>query len=401
MRIQTVELRWVEMMSRHGRRPDGNLAVHDHPVPQPELLLTITTDEGPSGTAVAEDPMVRDAFAGRERAVLDLLGFVLVGRDPHDRNGLWRDLRRLQRLHLTSIADRTLHLVDLALWDLAARAAGLPVYKYIGAARDRVPAYASTVVPSLDDPYLRTADDFADLAERCVELGFRAFKLHTWSDWDESQRSVVRDIEAAERVRSRVGPDIELMMDPFHFYSRAEALTLGRALAELDFHWLEEPMDEDSMSAYAWLRDRVEVPIAGPEVAEGKVSTRAEWIAHGACDYARVGSIDVGGITPMLKVIGLCDAFNVPLTFHLGGLSSLHAIASMAAPGAMFEYGLLHPAELGAEGHPPWLEAPAYGLADDGHVDLPQVPGLGWRIDWDWVRANTSVAITTDQQGAS
>ncbi|QSB15365.1 hypothetical protein JQS43_03100 [Natronosporangium hydrolyticum] len=397
MTITAVEARLFRYQGRVGRTWDGNLSV-DNPGERHELVLRIETSDGHYGVAFAEDPMLVDGVRDRPWVLNELLAPALLGEGHEYRERIWGQLRRLQRLHRTAIGDRTLCLVDLALWDLAGREAGKPVYHLIGAARDRVPAYASSVVARLDDPAMATPAAFADLAQQCVERGFTAFKLHTWSPWDDAQRSIARDIAACQAVRERVGSEIELMLDPFHFYTRTQARNLGRALEELDFAWLEEPMDEDSTAAYVWLCDQLELPIAGPEVAEGKSGIRAEWIVRGACDLARVGPVDVGGITPMLKVVGLCEAFNMPLTFHLGGLASLHVIASMPQPGAHFEYGLLHP-EVDYEATPPWLTAPPYQLSADGMIDLPTVPGLGWQVDWEYIEANTidTVRVTADR----
>ena len=111
------------------------------------------------------------------------------------------------------------------------------------------------------------------------------------------------DLKACAAVREAVGPDYPLMLDANHWYSRTEAYELGRRIQELGFYWFEEPMDEHSMSSYRWLAENLEIPILGPEVAEGKFHTRAEWIASGACDILRTGVSDVGGIGPSMKIV--------------------------------------------------------------------------------------------------
>jgi L-alanine-DL-glutamate epimerase-like enolase superfamily enzyme len=385
MKLERIEVFVFEHPSRITRNSEGTIRIGDE-WPALEMIVRLTSEDGTVGSAAAEDPMVVDGLRGRSWVVEDLIAPVLLGRDHSFRERIWSDLRRLQRLFATALPDRTLHIIDLALWDLAGKIHNLPVYKLIGAYRDSVPAYASTMLAQTEGS-LSTAAHFADFAEQCYEAGYRAFKLHTWGPLLEPSRGIGLDIEACAAVRERVGGDMKLMLDPYHFYNRIQARDLGRAISELDFYWYEEPMDEDSIDSYRWLREQVDVAIVGPEVAGGKAATRAEWIKSGACDIARTGSLDVGGITPVLKIVGLCEAFNIPLTMHLGGLSSLHILATM--PGdMMFEHGLLHP-DLPLHGKPAWQVEPSFAVDEDGHVQMPERPGLGWSIDWDFVTENT------------
>ena len=127
------------------------------------------------------------------------------------------------------------------------------------------------------------------------------------------------DLKACAAVREAVGPDIHLMIDAFHWYSRTEALELGRGLEKLGFAWIEEPLDEQSMSTYAWLAENLDIPVLGPESAAGKHFARAEWIKAGACDILRTGVHDVGGITPALKSMRLAESFGMNCEVHGNG----------------------------------------------------------------------------------
>ena len=156
-------------------------------------------------------------------------------------------------------------------------------------------------------------------------------------------------------MRERVGPEMVLMLDPHHDYSRKEALYLGRAIEELDFRWLEEPMNEHSVSSYVWLAQQLDIAVVGPESAEGKMQTRAEWIVRGASDISR---IDVwhGGVTVAIKTAHLCEAFGVGLEVHSGGAGNLQVLGAMSIPGQFYERGLLHPF-VPYEDRTPWLRA--------------------------------------------
>src|SRR3712207_4496231 len=130
---------------------------------------------------------------------------------------------------------------------------------------------------------------------------------------------------------------MRLMLDPHHAYSREEALALGRALEELDFAWLEEPMNEHNVSSYVWLTQQLAIPIVGPETAAGQMYTRAEWIVRGASDISRVGVLGGGGITPVIKTIHLCQSFGVRVELHGGGAATLQVLGAMATPGEYYE----------------------------------------------------------------
>jgi L-alanine-DL-glutamate epimerase-like enolase superfamily enzyme len=177
---------------------------------------------------------------------------------------------------------------------------------------------------------------------------------------------------------------VRLMLDPYHDYTREEALYLGRALEELGFYWLEEPMNEHSTSSYVWLAQQLDLPICGPETAEGQMYTRAEWILRGASDISRY-SVWHAGITPMMKAVHLCESFGVRLEVHGTGAGNLQVLGAMAIPGEYYERGLLHPL-LDYEAQTPWLKEIVDPLDDQGYVRISQRPGLGEEIDWDYIR---------------
>jgi L-alanine-DL-glutamate epimerase-like enolase superfamily enzyme len=198
-----------------------------------------------------------------------------------------------------------------------------------------------------------------------------------------------RDIAACRAVREAVGPEMKLMLDPHHDYTREEALYLGRALEELDYYWMEEPMNEHSTSSFVWLTEKLDLPICGPETAHGQMYTRAEWIVRGASDISRVGVNDVGGITPTMKIVHLCEAFRIRCEVHSPGAANLQVLGAMAIPGEFYERGLMHPHE-DYEARTPWLKKVIDSIDAHGNVKIPTGPGLGEEIDWDYIRDNTT-----------
>lgn len=372
MKITALDLIRFRYTSHHVRDAEG----HGHPGPAHEAvasLVRIETDEGVTGYAPGGSP-----------AMLEPARAVLLGEDPLYRERIWQRLRQFQRLYGAPLHDAYIGAIDLALWDLAGKVADLPVYKMLGAYRDRVPAYASTMCGDDIPGGLDSPEAYADFAEECVAQGYRAFKLHTWmAPLGPDAR---RDVTACAAVRERVGPDTDLMLDCHHDYSRREALYIGRALEELDYHWFEEPMSEHSMSSYVWLSEQLDIPVVGPETAGGMLYNRAEWIVHKASDISRY-DVHLGGLTPLIKCIHLCEAHGVALEVHGGGHGNLHALGAMGIPGEYYERGLLHP-HYDYEGAQPWLATRPDAIDPEGYVSLPQSPGLGLDIDWEFVDRN-------------
>ena len=395
---------------------------HQHPCPPRPATVTlyaIETDEGVTGYSLSSDAfytvkegieipggdisaslknLSNEAVQSTQNAADDVylkkVKPVLVGQDPFEREKVFHMLYKMQRSNNNAgLSDGVLNHVDQALWDLFGRYCGLPVYKLLGGHRTKVSAYASTMVGDTFAGGLSTPEEYAKFAKQCVDEGYRAVKLHTWADDDWSgdhvygHPDVNKDIEACAAVREAVGPDIELMVDCFHYYDRYDALKLGKALQDLNYLWYEEPMEEYNIESYKWLHERLEIPIIGPEVMKGKYWTRAEWIVNGVCDISRSGCGDVGGITPLMKTVHTCESFGIPLEIHGRGAGALHVMGAMMVPGRYYERGMLHPF-LEYNNTPPWLNAPMDPMDKDGYVAVPQKPGLGYDLNWDYIREN-------------
>jgi L-alanine-DL-glutamate epimerase-like enolase superfamily enzyme len=375
VQIVDVTTRSFRFRTKLTRDSEGHLhpgSEHD----ETETILSIATDEGVEGHSFGPTPQLVEHVIKPE----------LLGEDPLYREKLWQRLRRCQRIH-RDLNDREIAVADLALWDLAGRSAGLPVYKLLGGCRDKVLAYASTMCGDEMPDGLSSPDDYARFAEWCMKRGYKAFKLHTWMPPISWAPDPKMDVKACAAVREAVGPDVPLMLDPYHFYSREQALYLGKELEKLNFHWLEEPIDEHSISSYVWLADQLDIPILGPETAEGKMFTRAEWIVRGACDLLRAGVNDVGGLTPLMKTIHLAESFGMAIEIHEGGGGNLAALGAMDIPGEFYERGLLHPF-IDYDEPVPWLNSIVDVMDEEGYVHLPQRPGLGYDINFDYIEAN-------------
>lgn len=370
--LQTIRFKYLSKNVRDSER-------HQHPGAEHETtqtVLKIITDEGVEGYT----------FGVNEQVIHSLIKPMLIGEDPLMREKIWQDLFERQRMNGGTLTYSVLSAIDLALWDLAGRYLNQPVYKLLGGYRSKIPAYASTMCGDDLEGGLATPEDYANFAKWCINRGYQAFKLHTWHTPYSGAPNPKRDIAACKAVREAVGPNVPLMLDPYHFYDREASLFLAREAHKLGFCWMEEPMDERNMSSYIWLTEQADLPICGPENADGSLFVRAEWIKHKACDISRGGVNHVGGLTPLMKIIHLAEAFGMRCEPHSAGAANLHALCAMANA-EYYERGMLHPF-LDYDQPPPWLHEIDDPMDNQGFVHVSQRPGLGQNINWDYINKN-------------
>ncbi|RJS88221.1 enolase [Candidatus Bathyarchaeota archaeon] len=381
MEVKTLKIIDIEtIIFKYKSQIGSDIAGHAHPSEEHDAyqsLTRIVTDEGVDGFC----------FGGNKKINDRIIKPALIGKNPMDREKIWQYLYRDLQGSRGLISDRQLAVIDMALWDFAGRYLNMPVYKLLGGYREKVKAYASTMVGDEIEGGLNSLEAYADFAEKLVKQGYKAIKLHTWFPPIEWAPNPEMDIAACRAVREAVGEDIALMLDCYHSYNREEALYIGRELEKLGFYWFEEPMDEHNISAYVWLAENLEIPILGPETLEGKIWTRLDWILSGAADMIRGGVMDVGGITPLMKLVHLCEAFGVRLELHGAHPGNLQVLGAMGIPGEYVERGMLHPL-LDYESSTPWLKEKIDPMDGDGYVRISQKPGLGMEIDWKFIEEN-------------
>lgn len=381
MRIAKVERTVFTYKTDTVKDSDG----HSHPGPERDTrsaLLTIETDTGQVGHTIASPSDIpEDVLAAFVRPVL-------LGADPLRIEKLWQGLYKWQRGSASRLTDRSLCAVELALWDLVGKITGQPVWKLLGGYRDKILAYGSTMCGDDLEGGLATPEDYGRFAEWLVnERGYKAVKLHTWMPPIPGAPNVKLDYAACAAVREAVGPDIPLMLDPNHWYSRQDALWLGQRLEQLGYLWMEEPMEEASLSSYQWLSGNLtRLNILGPESMTGKHWTRAEWIAKGACDMIRTGVWDVGGIGPSIKIAHLAESFHMSCEVHGTGAGNL-AVCAAIPNTTYYERGLLHPF-IDYDRPPAFLRRIDDEMDRDGYVHLRDEPGLGQDIDLEYVQAH-------------
>jgi len=332
-------------------------------------LLTLRTDDGVEGHAFLGSAM-RSAELDAA-SLIQHLKPVVMGQDPLDRERLYQALAH--RIRNTTF--RAIGAMDIALWDIAGKVAGLPIHRLLGSYRDRIAAYASSAVHPSQEAY-------AEEAARFKAEGWTAYKIHP-----PTEPSV--DIAVCEAVRRSVGDSYTVMLDSTWAYQYPEALRVGRAIEGLGFHWYEDPLADDDIYNYVKLKQQLSIPILATEYSPGGFTAYAPWITAQATDFLRGDVAVKGGITPLVKAAHLAEAFHLNFEVHHGGnslnnVANLHVI--MAIKNTEF-FEVLLPAS-----------AQKYGLVEDIEVDghglvhAPARPGLGAAIDFDLIaRQKTAV----------
>jgi len=381
VKIERVEAK----IFRHATNTVHDTDGHAHPGPErgtKSALLVISADDGSVGHVVARPGDV-------EEPLLDtFVRPVLNGADPSCYELLWYALYKWQRGSAMKLTDRVLCAVDLALWDLIGKRCGQPVYKLLGGYRDKVLAYGSTMCGDDIPGGLATPEDYGRFGEWMVRTrGYRAVKLHGWMPPVPGAPDVKKDYLACAAVREAVGPDIPLMLDPNHWYSRADSLWLCQRLEDLNFLWIEEMMEEASLSSYQWLTSRTpRLNILGPETMAGKHWTRAEWAARRACDMLRTGVWDVGGIGPAMKTAKLAESFHMSCEVHGTGAGNLAVVGAIGNT-TFYERGLLHPF-IDYDAPREYQNRIDDAMDTDGYVRLRDTPGLGQDLNLEYIEAH-------------
>ena len=321
------------------------------------LLVKVTTDEGVTGWGEGFGFTI---CATTGHAVTHGIAPLAVGRDPSDITALVTDIaRKQQNCSRNGPVAFALSALDIALWDIAGKVAGKPLYKLLGSTEtvERMPAYASL---------LRYGS--VDLVERhsarAAEEGYVRVKLH---EIQTPQVAVARKV---------LGPDIKLMVDTNCSWTPDQAVAMAKEFAPYDLLWLEEPVwPPEDYAAMARIRKESGVAVAAGECG----STLADFmqlIDTGHVDYVQPSVTKIQGLTAMLRVIELARSRGTKVAPHSpyfgpGLLATMHISASMPEKPPIERFYLtLEASPLGD-----WVNA------KDGHMRIPQGPGLGVEID--------------------
>lgn len=350
-------------------------------------LVEVETDEGVTGWGECFGP--GNIAIANKGIVEKVIQPMILGMDPMDRDVIWHKVYNLMRDHgQKGMPLQSLSGVDIALWDIAGKVAGLPIHKLIGGAhRTSVSCYGYGMMLR-DEPVEALASRFEDEALSIQEMGFVATKMKTGL-------GPKSDVKLCEAVRRGVGEDFKFMVDANHAYTTSDAFYVGRALEELDAYWFEEPIAPEDHDGYRDLRAGLSVNISGGEAEFNRWGWRSI-LENRGLDIAQPEVCALGGISEYLRVLALCHAHFTPVVNHVWGsaiavATNLQLLAAMPSlPGG------LHPWE-------PMLECDTTDnkfrdqlltepldiqgqvKANDGRVIIPTGSGIGVVPDRDFI----------------
>ncbi|MFH1084201.1 MAG: mandelate racemase/muconate lactonizing enzyme family protein [Chloroflexota bacterium] len=352
--VQTILLLYPEV------RPAYSDAQH-HFGPRSGVSIRVQTDTGVAGYGYVGFG-VSGRSADAVKALIDLqLTPVLLGQDPF----LPRQLRAvmwdaLEYSGIEGVAHFALTGMDVALWDIMARALNVPGWKLLGACRDRIPAYAMVGWYYDDDANL---DRFkrAIATAMAEEMGGVKIKV--------AGGPLEEDLQRIEVARGLMGPGVPLMVDANQVLDRVEALRRGRAYEAAGAYWFEEPLRPHDKPGYAQLCQQLDIPVAAGANEYTKYHVQ-ELLAAGGCDILQPDLRRTGGPSEWIEIAGLAAAQHVPIASHGGDGATTHLL--MATPSAIW-------CETGGKPKGPGTFTD-HARIEGGYVYAPETPGFGMQV---------------------
>lgn len=280
-------------------------------------LVTVHLTDSDGGRSLGYTYTVDSGGSAVHALVADTLAPVVIGRDPGHIAALWQNM--WWRVHFGGRggqASLAVSAIDIALWDLAARRAGLPLWRMLGGHDPAVPCYAGGI--DLDfslEQLLRQADGF-------LEQGFRAIKMKV------GRAHLREDVARVEAMRRHLGEDFALMADANMRWSADQAIRAARALSPYGLIWLEEPTIPDDVAGHARILREGGHPIASGENLH-TLNEFTHLIAAGGVSFPEPDVAMCGGVSVFMKVAALAEAFNLPLTSHGVHDLTVHLMAAI------------------------------------------------------------------------
>jgi L-alanine-DL-glutamate epimerase-like enolase superfamily enzyme len=326
------------------------------------LVVKVTADDGTVGwgetfgfTAIPAVKLVIDTILAPD----------VIGRDVTMREKLMFDLQK--KFHIFGRSGAFIYglsAIDIALWDIAGKAANKPIYQLLGGSEaTSLATYASLI--RYGDPELVRRN-----VRRAVDSGYKYLKLHEV------------DVECVRAACEAAGPDIEITLDVNCPWTVREALDMAEKLRPFNLRWLEEPVwPPENYAGLATVRKQGGIPVAAGENASTLMDFQ-HLLEAGAVDFIQPSPAKMGGITELQKVYALANAHNVTVMVHTfydgpGLLASVHASAALGGAKSIVEWRYFD------------LEAQLYGdaiIPKEGRIQVPQGPGLGIEPNPDVIR---------------
>ncbi len=378
--VELVTYRKTYTPESHGVGQFQSQPIHQHPGKAPAELVRESGQSVDSRTTkgIFVEVIADDGTTGRygpidaTQAVLirDRIAARIIGEDPVAVEKIHDLMLRLDRHGRSGYFMTALSAIDCAVWDLKGKILDQPVYRLLGGPiRERVPAYASMLGFSVEP------DQAAETAKEYQDAGFLAQKwFFPWGP-AAGKDGLQGNLALAAALRDAVGPHYPLMFDAFMGWDLPFARSMLRALEPYDPFWMEEAVHPEHVETFERLKADCAVPLATGEHVYGRWQT-LELLKSGAIDFLQNDPDWTGGLTEQLHIASLASAYDVPLIAHGHSLlPALHlAAARPAATIPYVEFLIAH------QRNKQVLQDTLY-LPVNGHLALPDRPGLGLEID--------------------
>ena len=352
----------VLVLKPEERRPPANAGAPGERTG--EKLAAIVTNSGIEGNYTLDDRYFHTNWSNL--GWLDYAKTALPGKSVLDLPAItsqWRpSVRRYGQLSYAAA-------VDNCCWDILGKAVGLPVYRILGAHRNRVRAYASS-------QHLRNVEEFVADVKHAMSDGFTAYKIHP--PGGAGRYDYKLDMEVIKAVRKTGGDDMPLLYDPVGVLTRAEAMKVGRLLDELHYVSFEDALPTKDIDGLVELAAALDVPVVMGEFMPS-IYDYVPYMLRGALDEVRFIVDNIGGITGGMKVARMAECFNMMCQPHNWGTLLDHAVhfhCELAMPNNTW-FEMTQP--MGTADRPYFKDK--LRIDKDGYVPAPVKPGLGYEID--------------------
>ena len=296
-------------------------------------LVEIETDEGITGWGECFGP--GNIALANKYIVEKVIQPLIIGEDPINKEYIWHKVYNLLRdSGQKGMPIQALSGIDIALWDILAKKAKLPLYQLLGGkTNSKIPVYGYGMMLQK-----KSVEELCELfkkeANQIKEKNFKAMKMKVGLGPKE-------DLKLVSAVREVIGNDFKLMVDANHAYNKNDALYVGRGLDEMEIYWFEEPVAPEDYDGYKELKERLKTNIAGGEAEFTKYGWN-QLIKNNCIDIAQPEVCGLGGITEYLKVSALAQSNFIPIVNHVWGSAlsvavNLHLLTSLPdMPGGLF-----------------------------------------------------------------
>jgi galactonate dehydratase len=380
--MQLVPAAGPELVSSSSRKPSPIVRVKAHPLrallPSPQrtsqgdwtaIEIVVVEVETADGTVGVGECLARRGAAAYARFIETVFAPLLAGENVLDRRRLWRKMRSVLTGRTGGMLIEAVAGVDIALWDIAGKAAGLPVAKLLGGmGRTEIDAYASSI------NWLEDAVVEEEVA-RALAAGFRQIKVKIGAP-------VPAAIDRIRMVRRLAGDSVGLSVDANWAYDVDGAIRVGRVLSDLDYTWFEEPIRPEDRHGYRILREKLPIRLAAGE-SDFSAADAAALIQDRSLGLVQPDVARSGGITETWRIAELAQSFNVAYAPHVGWSGAVCVAASLQLAAAaencvvfecmVYENPLRGSLSTAPVGDPATMK--------EGRLPIPSGPGLGIELD--------------------